>query len=156
MKKVLSKIGRKKNFSYNRRREQNVSISYVDIKFEPDKIQSFETSPLSFLLMKENKFQSGLIKKIKKNFPDSIVLKTNPNYIQGIPDLIILYSDKWVALECKRSEKAHHQPNQEYYISKMNSMSYASFVYPENERRVLDEMESALRGSRRSRISKSK
>lgn len=108
------------------------------------------------IFMKESKFQNGLIKNIKKNFPDSIVLKTNPNYIQGIPDLIILYRDKWVALECKKSEKAHHQPNQEYYISKMNSMSYASFVYPENERRVLDEMESALRGSRRARISKSK
>ena len=106
--------------------------------------------------MKESKFQSGLIKKIKKNFPDSIVLKTNPNYIQGLPDLIVLYTDKWVALECKKSEKAHHQPNQEYYISKMNEMSYASFVYPENERRVLDEMESALRNSRQTRISKSK
>lgn len=142
MKKVLSKIGRKKNFSYNRRREQ---------------ICENLSSPLLFIIfMKESKFQNGLIKNIKKNFPDSIVLKTNPNYIQGIPDLIILYKDKWVALECKRSEKAHHQPNQEYYISKMNSMSYASFVYPENERRVLDEMESALRSSRRSRISKSK
>ena len=96
------------------------------------------------------------LKKVKNNFPDSVILKTDPNYIQGFPDLIILYKDKWVALECKKSEKAHHQPNQEYYISKMNSMSYASFVYPENERRVLDEMESALRGSRRARISKSK
>lgn len=107
-------------------------------------------------IMKESIFQSRLIKKIKRNFPDSIVLKTDPNYIQGIPDLIVLYTNKWVALECKKSEKAHHQPNQEYYIHKMNKMSYASFVYPENERRVLDEVESALRSSRRSRISKSK
>lgn len=111
-----------------------------------------------FLLyfMKESKFQHNLIKKVKNNFPDSVILKTDPNYIQGFPDLIILYKDKWVALECKRNEKAHHQPNQDYYIHKLNSMSYASFVYPENERRVLDEMESALRDSRRSRISKSK
>ena len=120
-------------------------------------IRNFYISSIFYyIFMKESKFQNGLIKNIKKNFPDSIVLKTNPNYIQGIPDLIILYRDKWVALECKKSEKAHHQPNQEYYISKMNSMSYASFVYPENERRVLDEMESALRDSRRPRISKSK
>ena len=106
--------------------------------------------------MKESKFQHNLIKKVKNNFPDSVILKTDPNYIQGFPDLIILYKDKWVALECKRNEKAHHQPNQDYYIRKLNSMSYASFVYPENERRVLDEMESALRDSRRPRISKSK
>ncbi len=106
--------------------------------------------------MNENIFQKKLIKKIKRKLPDSIVLKSNANYIQGIPDLLILNNNNWAALECKRNENASRQPNQEYYIQKMNKMSYASFIYPENERRVLDEMERALRANRRARISKSK
>jgi hypothetical protein len=93
---------------------------------------------------KESKFQKDLIGKIKKALPGCIVMKNDPNYIQGIPDLLILNGDKWASLECKKSESASHQPNQDYYISKMNEMSYASFVYPENEEEVLDEIQRAL------------
>ena len=67
--------------------------------------------------MKESKFQSKLIKELKIEFPGCIVLKNDANYIQGIPDLLILYKNYWAALECKKSEKASHQPNQDYYIS---------------------------------------
>lgn len=90
---------------------------------------------------KESKFQSHLIKTIKDRFPGSMVLKNDAGYIQGIPDLLVLYRDKWAALECKASEKASHQPNQDYYISKMNDMSYAAFVNPSNEEDVLNGME---------------
>ena len=86
----------------------------------------------------ENSFQAKLIKKIKKLFPGSIVIKNDPTYLQGFPDLLILCKDKWAALECKRSNKAGHQPNQDYYISKLDSMSYASFISPENEEEVLN------------------
>lgn len=93
--------------------------------------------------MRENAFQSKLKKKIKDRFPGCIVLKNDPTYIQGIPDLLILYNDKWAALECKREEDAlkDPRPNQPYYIKKMNDMSYASFIYPENEEEVLDAVE---------------
>lgn len=94
--------------------------------------------------MKENMFQKNLIKEIKERFPGCIVMKNDSAYIQGIPDLTILYKDKWAALECKQSEKAHHQPNQNYYIEKMNGMSYASFICPENKERILNEMELTL------------
>lgn len=90
---------------------------------------------------KERQFQKELIDEIQDRFPGSIVLKNDPNYIQGVPDLTIFYKDHWAALECKRSEQASHQPNQEYYISTMNDMSYASFVYPENKDVVLDELQ---------------
>lgn len=93
----------------------------------------------------ERNFQSKLIKELKAKFPGALVLKNDPNYIQGIPDLLILYNDKWAALECKRNEKASHRPNQDFYISKMDEMAYASFIYPENKERVLDELQHALR-----------
>lgn len=93
---------------------------------------------------KESDFQGSLIKKIKTRFPGCMVLKNDPTYIQGIPDLLILHNDKWAALECKKSEKEKVRPNQPYYVDKMNNMSYASFIYPENEEEVLNEIQSTL------------
>lgn len=94
--------------------------------------------------MLESEYQSKLIKKIKKRFPNCIVMKTDPDYIQGIPDLLILHENHWAALECKRSERAPKRPNQEYYVSVMNEMSFASFIYPENEEDILNELQQAF------------
>lgn len=90
--------------------------------------------------MGESKFQAELIKKLEDWLPGCIVLKNDPNFRQGIPDLTILWGQKWAALECKKSETAQMQPNQEYYIAMMNSQSYAAFIYPENENQVLHEL----------------
>ena len=92
----------------------------------------------------ERDFQAKLIKEIKQIFKGCIVMKNDSSYIQGIPDLLILYRDKWAALEVKKSETAHHQPNQEYYVELMDEMSYASFVYPENKEEVLYELQQTL------------
>lgn len=91
--------------------------------------------------MKESKFQHDLIKKIKDRFPGSIVLKNDANYIQGIPDLTVLYKDKWATLECKNKKEASHRPNQDYYVEKMNEMSFSAFVCPENEESVLTDLD---------------
>ena len=91
--------------------------------------------------MLENEFQSKLIKEIKRRFPGCIVLKNDPTYIQGIPDLIILHNDKWCALECRKNSKASKRPNQEYYIGIMNQISFARFIYPENKDEVLYDLE---------------
>ena len=99
--------------------------------------------------MLESKFQACLIKRLKAEFPGCYVLKNDPNYIQGVPDLLMLYKDKWFALECKRSKTAHHQPNQEYYVDKFNSMSFAAFIYPENEEEIIDEIRQASRTGRK-------
>lgn len=96
-------------------------------------------------MKKENKFQSELISEIQAKFPGSIVLKNDANYMQGIPDLIVLYDNKWAALECKRSKNAKHQPNQDYYVELMSSMSFARFIYPENKKEILDELQQAFR-----------
>ena len=97
--------------------------------------------------MLESKFQAELIKKLQKRFPDCIVMKNDPNYIQGVPDLLILHNDSWAALECKKSKTASVRPNQSYYVEKMNRMSYASFICPENEQEVLNELERAFKST---------
>lgn len=100
---------------------------------------------------RENKFQRELIKEIKDRFPGSIVLKNDANYIQGIPDLLVLYETNWAALEVKRNATASHRPNQDYYIRRMDQMSYASFIYPENKEEVLNGMAEALQPGRSTR-----
>lgn len=98
--------------------------------------------------MRENQFQSDLKKEILNRFPGAIVMKTDPTSMQGVPDLLIVYKDKWASLECKKSEKDyknHQQPNQDYYVRKMNEMSFSSFIYPENKEVVLDELQQAFK-----------
>ena len=90
--------------------------------------------------MLESKFQSKLIKEIKDMFPGCIVMKNDATYIQGIPDLLVLYENRWASLEIKKNAKASHRPNQDYYVEKMDGMSFSRFVYPENKDEVLDEL----------------
>jgi hypothetical protein len=94
---------------------------------------------------KESDFQGSLIKELKKRYEGCMVLKNDPNYIQGIPDLTVLHGERWAALECKKSEKAKRRPNQKYYVDAMDDMSFARFIYPENKEEVLDELQQALR-----------
>ena len=96
--------------------------------------------------MRENKFQSNLIKELKERFPGCLILKNDPNYIQGIPDLLVLFHNKWASLECKKSEnelkkKTTSIIQQRHYVDQMNEMSYSSFIYPENKEDVLSELE---------------
>lgn len=103
--------------------------------------------------MRENKFQAQLIKELKELFPGCFILLNDPNYIQGIPDILVLYKDKWALLECKRGAKEKHQPNQKYYVDRFREMSYASFVYPENKEEVLYELQQTFKSSRNSCVS---
>ena len=90
--------------------------------------------------MLENKFQAKLIKEIKAMFEGCIVMKNDSSYIQGIPDLLVLYKDKWASLEVKKAKGANRQPNQEYYVDLMNKMSFSRFISPENKDEVLAEL----------------
>lgn len=104
---------------------------------------------------KESRFQAKLIKKLHDMFPEGMVFKTDASYIQGTPDILILNDNKWAALECKKSATAKHRPNQDYYVDKMNKMSFAAFIYPENEKEILDAIQRTLQSDRTSCISKS-
>lgn len=99
----------------------------------------------------ESKFQAELIKEIKARFPGCIVCKMDSGYIQGIPDLLILWEDRWALLECKRNANSTHRPNQDYYVDVANKMSYAAFIFPENKEDVLNAMEEAFKSRRKAR-----
>ncbi len=87
----------------------------------------------------ESGFQDKLRDELKNKFPGCMIFKMDQ--IQGIPDLLILHGDKWASLENKKSANAKRQPNQEYYVDKMNTMSFSRFVYPENKEEVVHELE---------------
>ena len=106
--------------------------------------------------MNENKFQADLIKEVKIRFPGAVVMKNDPTYIQGIPDLTILWNDKWGMLECKKNAKSSKRPNQEYWVKRLDAMSFASFIFPENKEEVLDELERSFGLSRKACVSKRK
>jgi len=94
--------------------------------------------------MTEAKYQSELIKKLRLLFPDCIILKNDPGYLQGIPDLVIFNGDRYAFLEVKASEHAPVQVNQPYYVERLNEMSFAAFIYPSNEEEVLSALQRAL------------
>lgn len=94
--------------------------------------------------MLESKFQAELIKELESIFVGCIVLKNDPNYKQGIPDLLILFHDRWATLEVKKSPTASRRPNQEYYVEKLDSMSFSAFIYPENKEEVLNDLQHAF------------
>lgn len=90
--------------------------------------------------MLERNFQSKLIKELRQMFPGCMILKNDPNYIQGFPDLTILYKDKWAVLECKKHANAKRRPNQEFYVNQLNEMSFSRFIEPGNKEEVLHEL----------------
>lgn len=94
--------------------------------------------------MRESKFQKDLKKEIESRFPGCMVLKNDADLVQGIPDLLVLYKDRWAALECKQHKNASHRPNQDWYVDRMNQMSYATFVYPENKEEVMNDLQHAF------------
>ena len=94
--------------------------------------------------MAESRFQAQLITELRHMFPGCVVLKNDSSYIQGFPDLTIFYMNMWAVLECKDDESAPYQPNQEYYLEKLNSMSFASVIHPQNKEHVLRGLQRAF------------
>lgn len=94
--------------------------------------------------MAENKFQAKLVRKLKRMFPGCEILKNDSGYKQGILDLTILWGRHWGMLECKAHADAPHRPNQDYFVKKLNGMSFAAFIFPENEEEVLAALQDAF------------
>lgn len=92
----------------------------------------------------ETQYQNRLIKKLKRLFPGCFIQRNDPAENQGIPDILILFRDRWAMLEVKLSETSPSRPNQPYYVDKFDEMSFASFIYPQNEEQVIHELQSAF------------
>ena len=94
----------------------------------------------------ESKFQKELIDEVKERYPGCVALKNDSSYMQGFPDWTILYKNKWAVLEVKKERGAHKQPNQEYYVNKLNEMGgFSRFVFPENKEEVLEDMDTLFK-----------
>lgn len=117
---------------------KSYSLRFCPNKMEINRQETYMTA------MAESKYQAYLVRKLKDTYPTAQVLIPNPNHIQGFPDLIVLVDDTWFALEVKKSVNSPRQPNQDYYVNKLHKMSYAAFIYPENEKDVLLEIQQAL------------
>lgn len=103
--------------------------------------------------MRESQYQSHVIRRLEDLFPGCAVFNMAASYQQGIPDLLMLWHDRWASLEVKLSASANIQPNQDYYVQQLNNMSFAAFIYPENEEEVLNALQQAFGSPRRARVS---
>lgn len=104
--------------------------------------------------MPERNYQPKVIKRLREEFPGCLILKNDSNYMQGVPDLIVLYGPYWAMLEVKDRESSAFQANQAYYVSELNHMGFAAFIYPENEDEVFRDLQHALQPRRFTRVSK--
>ena len=95
--------------------------------------------------MLESQFQYHLKAELEARFPSCVIIKQDPNHLQGVPDLLVLWRDRWAMLETKRSRNAELRPNQEYYVQLFDDMSFSAFINPENYLEVLHDMERAFR-----------
>lgn len=102
---------------------------------------------------REGQYQAKLIKKLKQLFPGCLILKNDAQYLQGVPDVLILFHGTWGALEVKLALDSEIQPNQSYYIDMMDRMSFAAFICPENEDEVLYDLQRTLAPRRKARVS---
>ena len=102
--------------------------------------------------MLESRFKTKLIQEIEERFPGCFVFHLDPNELQGVGDLLILYKNRWAILEKKRKKDSLVRPNQEYYVNLFNEMSFSRFIYPENKDKVLDALQQSFRSRRSTRL----
>lgn len=99
-------------------------------------------------LTPEGKFKEDLNRELISRFPGCYILKNDSSYLQGVPDILVLWHDRWAMLEAKKGRNAAQQANQDWYIKVFDKMSFAAFIEPSNMEEVLDAMESAFKDPR--------
>lgn len=100
----------------------------------------------------ESEFQSWLIKQLRAMFPGCYILKNDSAYLTGVPDLLVLWQNRWATLEVKRSLREKYEPNQEYHIDMMNRMSFSAMICPENATEILYALQQSFRAGRLPRL----
>lgn len=96
---------------------------------------------------KENRFQREVIQELKSRFPGCVVMKNATGFHDGFPDIVMYLGRVWAMLECKREKAAKKRPNQLYWVDRMDGMSFARFIYPENRAKVMAELEAFVAAS---------
>lgn len=93
----------------------------------------------------EKDFQAKVVRWLKSK--DCVVIKYQQNATtrSGVPDLIFLKDGFWGALEVKKAKNSPFRPGQKQMVAKLDSMSWAKVVYPENYDSVKKELEEILR-----------
>ena len=91
--------------------------------------------------MLEAGFKTKLCSELKEMFPGCFISHLDPNETQGVPDLLILWRDRWAMLEGKKNAEASVGPNQKYYVNLFDEMSFAAFIFPENKEEVLYDLQ---------------
>ncbi len=104
---------------------------------------------------REGRYKTQLTGRIEKRFGSRcLVVRLDAGLRQGVPDMLLLFEGGfWAALEGKTSETSPHQPNQPYYVDLMDKLSFAAFIYPENEEAVLNELEQEFEAHWAARLS---
>lgn len=98
----------------------------------------------------EREFEREFLEELQKRFWCFVLPKNDAGLQQGIPDRTVLFmGGGWAVLEIKRSMSAPYQPNQEYFLALFKGMCFSATVYPENEEKVLRELETAFPHARR-------
>jgi hypothetical protein len=100
-----------------------------------------------FYMASESAIQASIIKELEHEYPGAVILKTDPSYIQGFPDLLFLQNSFWAALEVKRAKNSACQPNQKYWVNKLDLLSFSKFIYPSNLDRIFNELDAVIRWS---------
>lgn len=103
----------------------------------------------------ESAFKSKLRKELELMFPGCRIFKNDAELQQGIPDMLILWKDRWAMLEVKRkrpTSERDFEPNQEWWIEILNDMSFAACIFPENKEEVLYELQQAFWTPRQTRL----
>lgn len=100
-------------------------------------------------------YKALLVKELEFRFPGCVLFNMDPNTThQGIPDLLMLYKDRWAMFEVKAAMNSKRRPNQPFFVNFYNEMSFASFICPENEEEVLNDLQQTFEPRRRARLSK--
>lgn len=94
--------------------------------------------------MKESDFQSKMVKWLRAK--GCVVLKYQQNATTraAVPDIIFLKDGFWGAIEAKKSKTAKCRPGQKEMVAKLDSMSWAKLVFPENWDETRKELEQIL------------
>ncbi len=99
-------------------------------------------------------YKARLMKELELRFPGCVIIHLDPNTVhQGVPDMLILYRNKWAMLETKAAANSAKRPNQEFFVNFYNELAFAAFIYPEIEEDVLNDLQQAFEPRRRTRIS---